>query len=299
MALLSPRHWLRTALLLVAATALAGCENGRDAFAITDSGSLIRFPTDDPGSIDSELTITGLNEGDAVLQIDFSIEPETLYGLTRANRIVTLDRETAVATYVGTGPFTTDVLQQPVMDYNPANDFLRVIDYDPTGGSGSAILRVDRTTGALLQSDGNGVIRYNDTDANDGEIPQLVAIAHSNGNSRATTTTQYGLDFTTQSLVRVTNAGVLTTIGVLDRAFLDTVGFDIVRQRGDRADDLGVAYIAFANNRDPARFFEIDLADGNTSRSGFGTSGARIGDDRVVRSLAVVPTPPKRDGFMF
>lgn len=295
----TPAPLLRAACLLLAAAALAGCESARDAYAITDSGTLIRFQTDDPGSLDAEQTISGLNSGESVLQIDFSIEPEILYGLTSANRIVSIDPETAAASYVGSVPFTTDVLQQPVMDYNPANDFLRVIDYDATGGSGSAILRVDRQTGALLQTDGNGVIRYNDTDANDGEIPQLVAIAHSNGNTRATSTTQYGLDFTTQSLVRVTNAGVLTTLGVLDRAFLSTVGFDIVRQRGDRADDLGIAYIAFANNRDPARLFEIDLADGNTSRSGFGTSGARIGDDRVVRSLAVSPTPPKRDGFQF
>lgn len=295
----SPALLLRAACLLVATTVLAACESGRPAYAITDTGTLIQFETTDPGSLDAELPITGLNSGDAVVQIDFSIEPEILYGLTTANRIVTIDPETAVATYVGSAPFTTEVLEQPVMDYNPASDFLRVIDYDATGGNGSALLRINRETGALLQSDGNGQIRFQDQDVNDGEIPELVGIAHSNGNRRATTTTQYGLDFTTQSLVRITNAGVLTTIGVLDRSFLEMAGFDIVRNRGDRADDLGVAYIAFSNNRDPARFFEIDLADGNTSRSSFGTSGAQIGNDRQIRALAVSPTPPERDGFMF
>ncbi|MGQ3058645.1 MAG: DUF4394 domain-containing protein [Nevskia sp.] len=291
------RSLLRASLLLAAAAAIAGCTEGRDAFAITDTGSLIRFQTDDPGKLESELTITGLAEGESVLQIDFSIEPEILYGLTSANRIVSLNPDSGAATYIGSTPFTTDVLMQPVMDYNPANDFLRVIDYDPTGGNGSAILRVSRETGALLQTDGNGVLRFTDSDSNDGEIPQLAAIAHSNGNSRATTTTQYGIDFTTQSLVRITNAGVLSTVGVLDRSFLLSAGFDIVRKRGDRADDLGIAYIAFSNNRDPARLFEIDLADGNTSRSSSGTNGAEIGDNRQIRSLAVRPTPPKREGF--
>lgn len=299
MSLLRIRTLLRAVALLAAATAISGCMDGRDAYAITDTGTLISFQTDDPGELDSELTITGLASGESVLQIDFSIEPETLYGLTSANRIVSLDPDSGAATYIGNSPFTTDVLMQPVMDYNPANDFLRVIDYDPTGGDGSAILRVSRETGELLQTDGNGVLRFNDNDANDGEIPQLAAIAHSNGNTRATTTTQYGIDFTTQSLVRITNAGVLSTIGVLDRSFLLSAGFDIVRERGDRADDLGIAYIAFSNNRDPARLFEIDLADGNTSRSSFGTSGAQIGNDRQIRSLAVRPTPPSRDGFQF
>jgi len=293
------RNLLRAGLLLAAAAAIVGCTDGREAYAITDSGTLISFQTDDPGTLDSELTISGLNTGDAVVQIDFSVEPETLYGLTSANRIVTIDPATAAATYLGTGPFIEDPLMQPVMDYNPANDFLRVIDYDPTGGNGSAVLRISRQDGTLLQTDGDGVLRFIQNDENEGEIPQLVGIAHSNGNRRATTTTQYGLDFTTQTLVRITNAGVLSTIGVLDRAFLQAAGFDIVRERGDRADDLGIAYIAFSNNRDPARFFEIDLADGNTSRSAVGTSGASIGDDRQIRSLAVRPTPPDRDGFQF
>mgnify|MGYP000570685428 CR=1 FL=1 len=83
------------------------------------------------------------------------------------------------------------------------------------GGSATAtnILRINPETGALIQSDGT-VLRYNDSDTNDGEIPQLAAIAHSNNDIDATTTTLYGLEFTTQSLVRVTNAGVLTTLGV-------------------------------------------------------------------------------------
>ncbi len=288
---------LRAGLLLAAAAAIVGCTDGRDAYAVTDTGTLISFQTDDPGTLDSELTVTGLGSGESLLQIDFRIEPETLYGLTSANRIVTLDPATGAATYVGSAPFIDDVLMQPVMDFNPANGFLRVIDFDPTGGSGSAVLRIDPDTGALLQSDGDGRLRFTDNDLNDGEIPQLAGIAHSNGNERATTTTQYGLDFTTQSLVRITNAGVLTTIGVLDRSFLLSAGFDIVRERGDRADDLGIAYIAFSNNRDPARFFEIDLTDGNTSRSSIGTNGAEIGDDRQIRSLAVRPTPPDRNGF--
>ena len=225
---------LRAALLLAAAAAIAGCTGGRDAYAITDSGTMIKFQTDDPGSIDNEVTVTGLDSGESLLQIDFRPETGALYGLTSSNRIATVDADTGLATLVSATPFLTApaTLNQPVMDFNPAQDFIRVIDYQP-GGSATAtnILRINPETGALIQSDGT-VLRYNDSDTNDGEIPQLAAIAHSNNDIDATTTTLYGLEFTTQSLVRVTNAGVLTTIGILDRQFVTTAGFDVVRERG-------------------------------------------------------------------
>ena len=141
------------------------------------------------------------------------------------------------------------------------------------------------------------MLRFNDSDANDGEVPQLAAIAHSNNAADATATTLYGLDVTTQSLVRITNAGVLTTLGVLDRGFVAAAGFDIVRQRGDKPADAGIAYIAIASRSDSARFYEIDLASGNTSGATSGTSGSKIGNDLQIRSLAVSLSPPKRKGF--
>lgn len=292
---------LRAVALLAAAAAITACTDGRDAYAITDSGTMISFQTDDPGSIDNEVTITGLDSGETLLQIDFRPETGALYGLTSSNRIATVDAATGLATLVSATPFLTApaTLNQPVMDFNPAQDFIRVIDYQP-GGSATAtnILRINPETGALIQSDGT-VLRYNDSDTNDGEIPQLAAIAHSNNDIDATTTTLYGLEFTTQSLVRVTNAGVLTTIGILDRQFVTTAGFDIVRERGDNPEDLGTAYVAIAERNNTARFYEIALADGNTSGAATNTSGATIGGDRQIRSLAVSPTPPKRDGFQF
>lgn len=288
-------HLLRALLIVATGAAIGGCQQGRDAFAITGTGTLIQFQTDDPGSLDNELTISGLGSGESVVQIDFRPSNEQLYGLTSANRIVTLDPATGVATLVNTVPFSTDALNLPVMDFNPPNDFIRVIDYQPAGAD-TAILRVNPDTGALIQSDGT-VLRFNDSDINDGEVPQLAAIAHSNGDRDATATTQYGLDFTTQSLVKITNAGVLTTIGVLDRGFVATAGFDIVRERGDKPEDLGIAYVAIAQRNDNARFYEIGLSDGNTSGAASGTNGSEIGNGLQIRSLAVSPKPPKRSGI--
>lgn len=300
MSLLRIRTLLRAVALLAAATAISGCMEGRDAYAVTDSGTMIKFQTDDPGSIDNEVTITGLDNGETLLQIDFRIENGTLYGLTSSNRIATIDVDTGVATLVSATPFVSDAtLTQPVMDINPALDFIRVIDYQTgTSETDTSILRVDPDTGALIQSDGVE-LRYNDSDDNDGETPQLAAIAYSNNDADATTTTLYGLDFTTQNLVRITNAGVLTSLGVLDRQFVASAGFDIVRERGDNPDELGIAYVAIAERNGSARFYELDLSDGNTSDTASNTGGATIGGDRQIRSVAVSPSPPKRDGLQF
>lgn len=299
MSLPSLRHLMRVVVILAAGAVLGACKEGRDAYAITDSGTLIKFQTDKPGSLDSEQTISGLGDGESILQIDFRPETEVMYGLTSTGRIATIDPENGVATLVNATTFLPAgvTLNQPVMDINPAQDFIRVIDYQPAGSATSTnILRVDPLTGSLLQSDGT-VLRFNDSDTNDGEVVQLAAIAHTNNDIDATTTTLYGLEFNTQSLVRITNAGVLTTIGVLDRGFVATAGFDVVRERGDQPEDIGTAYIAIAERNNTSRFYEISLTDGNTSSTGSGTNGSEIGSGRQIRSLAVSPKLPKRNGF--
>ncbi len=293
------RQLTRVLLVLAVGVAITGCKEGRDAYAITDSGSLIKFQTDKPESLDDTLTISGLADGESILQIDFRPETEVLYGLTSNNRIATIDTGTGVATLVSSTPFETPsgTLNQPVMDINPAQDFIRVIDYQPIGsGTDTSILRIDPLTGARLQSDGTA-LRFNDSDTNDGEVVQLAAIAHTNNDQDATTTTLYGLEFNTQSLVRITNAGVLTTVGVLDRGFVAVAGFDIVRERGDKPEDIGTAYVAIAERNNTSRFYEISLTDGNTSGTGSGTNGSEIGSGLQIRSLAVSPKPPKRNGL--
>ncbi|WP_293394566.1 DUF4394 domain-containing protein [Nevskia sp.] len=302
LSLSSLRHLMRAVLIVAAGAAIAGCKEGRDAYAITDSGSLIKFQTDKPESLDNTMTITGLADGESILQIDFRAEDEVLYGLTSNNRIATIDTDNGVATLVSATPFETSPgvsgqLNQPVMDINPQQDLIRVIDYQPTSsGTPTSILRINPVTGALDQSDGS-MLRFNDSDTNDGEVVQLAAIAHTNNDKDATTTTLYGLEFNTQSLVRITNAGVLTTVGVLDRGFVAIAGFDVVRERGDKPEDIGTAYVAIAERNNTSRFYEINLTDGNTSGTGSGTNGSEIGSGLQIRSLAVSPKPPKRNGL--
>lgn len=292
---------IRALLIVGGGLWLAGCQQGRDAYAVTTTDTLIKFQTDNPSKLDSEASITGLDAGESLLQIDYRATDGLLYGLTSADRIVTVDPDTGATTRVGSAPVTSDdgnrPLINPVLDVNPQNDYLRIIATRAAIGGGAGATeffnaRIDPATGAVTQADST-TLRFNDNDDNVGETPSLVAIAHSNNRDNATSTTEYGLEQTTQTLVRVTTSGVLTTIASLNRGFTANAGFDIVRNRGDNDGDSGFAYVALADANGSARLYNFDLTDGSA------TSGTSIGDNRQIRSLAVSLNPPKRSGFNF
>lgn len=280
---------LRVAALVTAGLVLAGCQDGRAAYAVTSTNTLISFQTDNATKIDNEVSFTGLAAGETVVQIDFRPANETLYGLTSNNRIVTIDPASGAATLVSPTPFTTATLVSPVMDVNAIDDYLRVIS-SASGSTAAFNARINPTSGVVIQTDAAPI--FDPDDVNDGEVPQLAAIAYTNSRTNATTTTLYGLEVTTQTLVRITNAGVLTTVGALDRGFVAQAGFDIVRERGDQNnDEVGTPYVIIAPRGGTSRFYNFNLSSANTSQED------RIDGDRIIRSLAVDLSPPERNGF--
>ncbi len=280
---------LRLAAVITAGLVLAGCQDGRVAYAITNTNTLISFQTDNATRIDSEVSFTGLAANETVVQIDFRPANEQLYGLTSNNRIVTIDPTSGAATLVSTTPFTTATLVSPVMDVNAIDDYLRVIS-SSSGSTAAFNGRVNPTNGMLIQTDAAPI--FDPDDVNDGEVPQLAAIAYTNSRTNATTTTLYGLEVTTQTLVRITNAGVLTTVGALDRGFVSQAGFDIVRDRGDQDnDEVGTPYVIIAPRGGTSRFYNFNLSSANTSQED------RIDGDRIIRGMAVDLNPPERNGF--
>src|SRR5262245_14630579 len=111
----------RTILALATIAALtAGCDDdefdirtlvGRRIFAVDAENNLILFGSESPGIIANSIPITGLQQGEDVVGIDFRPTVGTglpltlvgkLYGVTSASRLVTIDTATAVATLVGT-----------------------------------------------------------------------------------------------------------------------------------------------------------------------------------------------------
>ena len=94
------KNLIRTLVIVAGGIWFAGCQQGRDAYAVTTTDTLIRFDTAKPNNISAEMPITGLAAGETLRQIDFRPADKVLYGITSANRLVTVNTTTGAVTYV-------------------------------------------------------------------------------------------------------------------------------------------------------------------------------------------------------
>ncbi len=192
-------------------------------FAATTDNRLVSFKPATPGTLDTNLAITGLQGGESLIGIDFRQTNGKLYGATSTGRIYTIDPATAVATVASTLAADATDMTNPFMmltgttfgvDFNPVADRLRIVS--DTGQS----LRINVDTG-FVTTDGT---------LNPG-TPQVVAVAYKQSFPATTATQLLDIDLATNSLLlqNPPNDGTLTTIGALDPTltFSNVAGFDI------------------------------------------------------------------------
>src|SRR3954469_12913057 len=109
----SCRAWAAalTATFAIIAAAPAAAQ---PVFAVRTAASppgqqrLVSFDTESPGTLTSDVVITGLQSGETVVGIDFGFGqfPPVLYAVGSTSRVYTIDTGTAAATQVGGSPFT-------------------------------------------------------------------------------------------------------------------------------------------------------------------------------------------------
>lgn len=268
---------LRTVCLIVLAASLGACQKSFSAYALTSTGTLIRFDTKDPTKIVGEVTLSGLSSGQSLVQIDYRPADGTLYGITSDNDLATVDPSSGAVTLVNGTPFTTTALPSPAMSWDPNSDQLRVI-----------------TTQYNLRINADGTLNttatktaFDSQDTNNGKTPQLVAIGYNNHVASAASTTLYALDLTTQSLVRVGNADAASTASV-DSGLLHTIGSLGVSFGSNAALNIeiasGTAYAVLQRSGGSASLYTIDLPTGAAASIGAVGSG-----DRTIFALAIVP----------
>lgn len=205
---------------------------------ITNDGRLLSFNVNTPGTIASNLAITGLQGGERVLGFDIRPSNQVLYLLSDAGRIYTVDPVTARATLGKTlMPNTGDPFRGLIgttfgTDFSPTADALRVL----SDAEHNLAIIVD--SGATITATSLQRIP-----AESGRpAPDVVAIAYTNNYASPADTTLYNIDLGSNALVtqKPANNGLLTTVGPLTttgQTFTFSGGFDIVG--GD--DGLAVA----------------------------------------------------------
>ena len=182
------------------------------AYAIDASNALQIFNPNKPEPVSK--AITGLQNGEGILGIDFRPLNGQLYVLGSSSRIYTINLGTGAATQVGSGILSTPLVGTEFgFDFNPTVDKIRVVS--DTGQN----LRLNPVDGAVTAVD--GII-------NPG-TPTLSSAAYTDNFAGATTTSLFVIDHNTDKLYlqNPPNAGTLVERGALGINITSNNGFDI------------------------------------------------------------------------
>jgi len=195
------------------------------AVAVTETGRLISFNTASPQKLCTSTTITGLQDGEAVLGVDTRPADAALYLLGSAGRLYTVDPATAAATVKSTlvadptdmtDPFTALDGADFGVDFNPVPDRLRVVSN--TGQN----LRINADTGETTTD--SPLTPAGST---------AVAAAYTSSFAGAGSTTLYVIDSSTDQLLIQgqpsgnPNNGDLQAVGALGIDLRSVASFDI------------------------------------------------------------------------
>lgn len=273
-------------LTLAAAAALGGCAKNFTAYALTSTGSILKFNTNKPGTINNNVKVNGLTSGKGIAAMAYGTDGK-LYCITSDNFVCTLNPDTGAASVIGSAPFTnglannsnaSQTLTNPSLSFDPVAKQLRVITSEDN-------LRVG-IDGTLVTNPIGTKLAYDKNDSNNGKSPVLAGIAYSNPLSGASSTTLYVLDSTTGNLARVGDADATTPV-VADGGDLHTIGSAGVSfsSFGGLAIEPanGNAYAALQPSGTGATLYTVDL------KSGAATSVGTISDGNQTISALVIP----------
>ncbi|MEG4270304.1 MULTISPECIES: DUF4394 domain-containing protein [unclassified Microcoleus] len=252
------------------------------AYALTPANRIVGFSLSNPGSVLTDLPVTGLPAGESLLGIDYRPANGLLYGVGSSNRLYTVNPMTGEASPVGSGQFAVPLTPGAAgFDFNPTVDRIRFVNeadqnarLNPDNG---ALVDFDTVAGGI-QLDGN--LAYVAGDRNFGSNPAAAGAAYVNNFAGATSTTLFVIDSDLDVLVRQDppNNGGLNTIGSLGVDANSVLGFDI-RSIGGR--EVAVAALEVGGI---SGLYNINLSSGQASFVG------QIADGRQINGLAL-PLP--------
>ena len=254
-------------LLLSALGLLALSASAADFVGVTEDNFLVRFSSTNPGNITSAFALNGLEAGESLVGIDLRPSNNTLYGIGSLGNLYTVGLN---GTLTNTGALLDSSLSGPItlngtrfgVDFNPVADRLRVVS--DTGQN----LRINvGTRGTIV-----------DGALNPGS-PDIVATAYTNSFAGTTSTTQYTLDATTNSLniQAPPNNGTQTLVGALGVDFDKNSSFEIATGN--------LAFAALGTGGTNSVLYSVDLTTGTATSLGAISTGA------ALRGFTSAPVP--------
>jgi len=185
----------------------------RSMYAVTATNRMLRFKRENPGTLELNVAITGLQPGESLEAIDFRPATGELYGLGRIPtlgdsdimpqvRLYKLNLATGVAIMTGAGPFSTTLGSYGGMgfDFDPRLDLIRV-----TNERGDNVL-LHPDTGVIPAVQSQLAFSNGATDALGGNVCVLQT-AYSNNFPGTSTPTLYGFHNYTRGFIRIGGDG--------------------------------------------------------------------------------------------
>ena len=225
-------------------------------YALGGGTMLDKFSTTSPEKVLNSATITGLQNGEKILAIDFRPATGQLYGVGSTSRIYVIDPKTGTERAVsGQSPNPTPAVPAsftPALsgnivgfDFNPTVDRIRIVT--STGQN----LRLNPETGTVVPMGVDGSIN--------GKAGAMIsAVAYDNNVAGAVETELYAIDFVGDKLFEIDppNNGTLVEVGPLKLDVTGEGGFDI-----DYQSKVGLGL--FEINK-KSTLFTIDVETGKT-----------------------------------
>lgn len=238
-------------------------------YALAEGNRLDKFSLQRSEELISSMTITGLQQNETIIAIDFRPATGQLYGLGSSSRLYVINTNTGAARAVGMGSFSP-MLSGTIagFDFNPTVDRIRVVT--STGQN----LRLHPETGAVVFTDGA---------INGAPGAMITSVAYTNNEAGVTTTTLYDIDVANDKLYKQNppNDGRLEEVGPLGIDLDGEGGFDISPMT---AGNEPVALALYQFNKKSA-LFTIDLATGRAKKV------EKFSKERQYYALAI-PTNP-------
>lgn len=272
---------------------LAGSAFGQETLlGVTPTGSLVTFRSDAPGTLLSNVTITGLNANDRILGVDFRPANGTVVAIGETNQLYTLNITTGVATPIGAG-FTPGLAGSPGtrygIDVNPTVDRVRVV------GAGAQNRRLNPNDGNSVTPAADAALSYNPA-VGLGLPPRAVGVAYTNSvaGAPAGSTREYILDSLNNLLGEVgTQAGGNASFngGVIASTFQVRTGNTVIDFDDNAGFDIsgltGIAYVSLNLQSSvagsPTGIYTLDLSNGQATLLGLSSVN--------LRDVTVIPAP--------
>lgn len=271
-------------ILIASAAFLSAPAAAQTVYGLTNGNRIVTFSPSAPGSLTSDVPINGLPQNTILTGIDIRPLDGALYSVSTAGIVYRLDSVAGGYQAVSTGfvqvapPLTGTPI--PVTGSNFGFDFNPTVDRIRLTSDTDQNLRINPLNGGAASdtpiNNGVGVASYD-----------VIGTAYTNSAPGALSTTLYGIDALSSSLLRSTNpnGGVYANTNLAGATF-DPLGITLSSQSQVGFDILFLQSINSAFLAANDSFYSVDLTTGRASLIG----GIGAPSIRGI-TLSAVPEP--------